>query len=163
MNLMKMIKRDLVAIAALFLIPFVSIHADAGTGVKVEKISESALDELINAKNNILMVTFMAAWCGPCIDELPALNRLYNKYKDKGLNLIGISIDMQGPQAMQPIISKLQISFPIYWYGEPAVRKFSLFAIPMIFLVKEGRVVEKLPGRRSEKELGKKIRVFLSE
>jgi thiol-disulfide isomerase/thioredoxin len=110
-----------------------------------------------------MLVTFMAAWCGPCIDELPVLNKLYQKYKTQGLNLIGISIDLKGPQAMQPVVDKLKVGFPIYWYGDSAVQKFSLSAIPIIFWVKNGRIVEKLPGRRSKNELDKKIRKFLAE
>ena len=148
--------------AALIIIALLCFNSNATAGVTVEKISESALDELINAKNNKIVVTFMAAWCGPCIDELPALNNLFKKYKNKGLKLIGISIDLEGPRAMQPIIDKLQVRFPVYWYGEAAVQKFSLFAIPMIFLVKNGQVIEKLPGRRSEKVLNKRIQEFLS-
>jgi len=161
--MMKLIKRVFLCTTALLLIVFSSVNIDASTGVTVEKISESALDELIKAKHNNLVVTFMAAWCGPCIDELPALNNLYKKYKEKGLKLIGISIDLEGPRAMQPIIDKLQVRFPVYWYGDAAVQKFSLFAIPMIFLVKDGQVVEKLPGRRSEKALNKKIRELLGQ
>ncbi len=150
-------------IAVLVILCSVNATPQAGPAVTIEKISESALDVLINARNNKIVVTFMAAWCGPCIDELPALDKSYKKYKEKGLKLIGISIDLEGPRAMQPIIDKLQVSFPVYWYGDPAVQKFSLFAIPMIFLVKDGQVVEKLPGRRSEKALNKKIREFLSQ
>lgn len=161
--MMKLIKTLRLPTIALLLLFFFSGNLDASTGVTVEKISESALDELIKSKNNKMVVTFMAAWCGPCIDELPSLNKIYQKYKTQGLTLIGISIDLEGPQAMQPIIDKLQVRFPVYWYGEAAVQKFSLFAIPMIFLVKDGQVIEKLPGRRSEKELNKKIHVFLSE
>ena len=160
--MINLIKRTLIFTAALLFIISLSINIDAGSGVTIQKISESALDELINANNNKILITFIAAWCGPCIDELPALNKLYRKYKNQGLKLIGVSIDMEGPKAMQPIIDKLHVSFPVYWYGESAVQKFSLFAIPMIFLVKDGQIVEKLPGRRSEKELNKKIREFLS-
>jgi thiol-disulfide isomerase/thioredoxin len=80
---------------------------DARAAGTIQKISESALDELISAENNKIMVTFMAAWCEPCIDELPVINKLYQKYKTQGLQLIGISIDLQGPQAMQPVIDKL--------------------------------------------------------
>ena len=159
MNLIK--PRRLFTAALLFIISL-SINVDAGSGVIVQKISEAALDELIHAKNNKILITFMAAWCGPCIDELPALNKLYQKYEKQGLKLIGISIDLEGPKAMQPIVDKLQVVFPVYWYGESAVQKFSIYAIPMIFFVKNGRIVEKLPGRRSEKELNKKIREFLS-
>ena len=110
-----------------------------------------------------MAVTFMAAWCGPCIDELPVLNKLYQKYKTQGLNLIGISIDLEGPHAMQPIIDKLKVDFPVYWYGESAVQKFSIYAIPMIYLVKDGQIVEKLPGRRPGRELDRKIREFLKK
>ena len=161
--MMKLIARGFLSTAALLLLFFFSVNIDANAAVTVEKISESALDELFKTKNNKLVVTFMAAWCGPCIDELPSLNKLYQKYKTQGLTLIGISIDLDGPRAMQPIIDKLQVRFPIYWYGEAAVQKYSLFAIPMIFFVKDGQVVEKLPGRRSEKELNKKIREFIGQ
>jgi thiol-disulfide isomerase/thioredoxin len=158
---MNLIRRTSIFKAVLLAIIFFIVTPDAGAGVTIQKISESALDGLVKADNNKILLTFMAAWCGPCIDELPALNKLYQRYKSQGLKIIGISIDLEGPKAMQPIVDKLKISFPIYWYGDTAVQKFSLFAIPMIFLVKDGRIVEKLPGRRSEKVLNKKIREFL--
>ena len=135
MTLMDLIRRTLVFLSALLVIVFFIISTDASAAVTIQKISESALDELINAGNNKVVLTFMAAWCGPCIDELPVLNKLYQKYKNQGLKLVGISIDLNGPQAMQPIIDKLKVGFPVYWYGESAVQKFSLFAIPMIFVV----------------------------
>ena len=160
---MKMIRRAFISAAALIFVFFIFIYPDASAAVTIQKISESSLDELIHARNNKIAVTFMAAWCGPCIDELPVLNKLYQKYKTLGLNLIGISIDLEGPHAMQPIIDKLKVDFPVYWYGESAVQKFSIYAIPMIFLVKDGQIVEKLPGRRTGRELDKRIRKFLAE
>ncbi|MEJ2729331.1 MAG: TlpA disulfide reductase family protein [Deltaproteobacteria bacterium] len=149
--------------AALLVIVSISSNVGANPGITIQEISESAIDKLIHDRNNRVVLAFMAAWCGPCIDELPVLNKLYRKYKTQGLKLIGISIDLQGPQAMQPVIDKLKIAFPVYWYGESAVQKFSLFAIPMIFWVKNGQIVEKLPGRRSREALDKKIRKFLAE
>ena len=82
---MNLIKPKALFAAVLLFIIFLSIHSDASTGVTIQKISESALDELIKADNNKILITFMAAWCGPCIDELPALNKLYQKYKGQGL------------------------------------------------------------------------------
>lgn len=158
---MNLIRRTSISQAVLLVIIFFIMTPDAGAGVTIQKISESALDEMIKADNNKFLITFMAAWCGPCIDELPVLNKLYQKYKTQGLKLIGISIDLEGPRALQPIVDKLGVSFPVYWYGESAVQKFSIFAIPMIAFVKDGKIIEKLPGRRSEKALKKKIREFL--
>ena len=158
---MTLIRPMLMLPAVLLVIVFASIHAAVDAGVTVQEISEAALDELIQASNNKMVITFMAAWCGPCIDELPSLNRLYKKYNGRGLKFVGISIDIEGPRAIQPIIDRLKVGFPVYWYGESAVKKYSIFAIPMIFLVKDGRIIKKLPGRRSEKDLEKKFQKFL--
>lgn len=159
---MTLIRPMLMWSAVLLLMAFCSSSVDATSGVTVQKISESTLDELIQSGDDKLVITFMAAWCGPCIDELPALNKLFKKYEPKGLNLIGISIDLEGPRAMQPIVDRLKVEFPVYWYGESAVQKFSIYAIPMIFFVKNGQIIERLPGRRHERDLDKKIRKFLN-
>ena len=148
-------------IVALGVIVFIGFPAKAAAAGSVRKIEESVLDAKINDKKNRLVMVFMAAWCAPCIDELPALNKLHKKFKNQGLKIIGISIDLGGPDAMQPVVSALKIDFPVYWYGEKAVEKFALFAIPMIFLVKGGEIVERIHGRRPESFLDKKFRSFL--
>jgi len=148
----------LACVAALI---FAGFGTEAIASVTVRPIEESRLDDLLGAKDNRLVVTFMAAWCGPCIDELPILNKLYRKYNKKGLKLIGISIDIEGPGAMQPIVDRLKIEFPIYWYGEKGVKKFKLNVIPMLFLIKEGEIVEKLYGGHPETSLNKRFKEFL--
>ena len=135
--------------------------SQAEPGLIVEKIEEPALDALIRNPDNRIVVTFMAAWCWPCVDELPALNKLYKKYNDQGLTLIGISIDLEGPQAIQPIINDHKIQFPVYWYGDRAITKFKLDAIPMLFFIRHGKIVEKAAGRHSERTLNKKFKEFL--
>jgi thiol-disulfide isomerase/thioredoxin len=135
----------------------------AGSISKIEPIDEASLSKLITADDNYLVLSFMAAWCGPCIDELPALNRLYKKYKDRGLQIIGISIDFAGPAAMQPVLEKLKVDFPVYWCGEKAINKFKLDAIPMLLFIRNGEMVARLNGRRPEKFLDQKIREYLKE
>ena len=133
----------------------------AQSGVTVQPIGEAALDELIKKKGNPLIVSFMAAWCVPCIDELPALNNLYRKYKNQGLRVIGISIDLEGAVVMQPVVNKLKIEFPVYWFGEKAIQKFELSAIPLLLIVKQGVIIERIPGRRYEKFLDEKVKEIL--
>ena len=147
--------------AVLVIVLFTGIAAQAGTGAIVERIDKATLDKLITADDARLVLSFMAAWCGPCIDELPALNKLHKIYKDRGFQIIGISIDLEGPGAMQPIVKKLKIEFPVYWCGEKAIDKFKLNAIPMLLFIRKGEIIERLHGRRSEKFLDKKIREFL--
>jgi thiol-disulfide isomerase/thioredoxin len=147
--------------AILVIVFFTGITAQTGAAVKVKGIDEATLNEIISADDNRLVLSFMAAWCGPCIDELPALNKLHNRYKDLGFQIVGISIDFEGPGAMQPIVKKLKIEFPIYWCGEKAIAKFKLNAIPMLLFIRRGEMVERLHGTRSEKFLDQKIREFL--
>ena len=148
--------------AVLAIVFFTGIAAHAGSGAKVKRIDKAALGKLITADDNRLVLSFMAAWCGPCIDELPALNKLHKKYKDRGLQIIGISIDLEGPDAMQPIVKKLKIEFPVYWCGEKAIDKFKLNAIPMLLFIRQGETVERLHGKRPEKFLDLKIQEFLN-
>lgn len=133
----------------------------AGAANRVDKIKESALDARLGNRENRLAVVFMAAWCAPCIDELPTMNKLYKKFRHRNLEIIGISIDLEGPEAIQPVISGMKIDFPVYWYGEKAIEKFSLFAIPMMFLIKDGEIVERVHGRRPETYLNEKFLQFL--
>jgi len=148
--------------AVLAVVLFTGIAVQAASGAKVKRIDESALGKLITADDNRLVLTFMAAWCGPCIDELPALNKLHKRYRDRGFQIIGISIDLEGPGAMQPIVEKLKIEFPVYWCGEKAISKFNLNAIPMLLFIRRGEMVERLRGNRPEKFLDQKIREFLN-
>ncbi len=127
----------------------------------VARIDRSSLDNILSQRDSRYAVVIMASWCAPCIDELPTLNKLYTRYRSQGMQVIGLSIDFAGPEAIQPVVDKLGVLFPVYWYGEKAVEDFELFAIPMLLLVKNGRIVEKLPGRRTEKFLDKKFRQFL--
>ena len=54
---------------------------------KTKKISDYI------GKSDYLYIEFWASWCGPCIADMPYLKEIYEKYKDKGLNIIGISLD----------------------------------------------------------------------
>ena len=155
------INNILICSIILAIVLFNGISAQAGVGVNVKRIDEASLNKIISADDNRLVLSFMAAWCGPCIDELPALNKLHNRYKDRGLQIVGISIDIEGPGAMQPIVKKLKIEFPIYWCGEKAIDKFKLNAIPMLLFIRQGEMIERLNGNRPEKFLDQKIREFL--
>ena len=159
--MMIFVNKTIIRPAVLVIVLFTGIAAQAGTGAVVERIDEAALDKMVTADDARLVLSFMAAWCGPCIDELPALNKLHNKYKDRGFQIIGISIDLEGPGAMQPILKKMKIDFPVYWCGEKAIDKFKLNAIPMLLFIRQGEMVERLYGKRNEEFLDQKIREFL--
>lgn len=57
----------------------------------------------IVGKRELILLDFWASWCSPCIKEIPVLTELYNKYKDKGFEIVGISIDNNEHQWKQAI------------------------------------------------------------
>ena len=71
-----------------------------------------SLSDLQGSKMTI--IDFWATWCKPCTKAMPKLNAIYLKYKDKGVNILGISCD--GPRSISkvaPVAKALQIDYPI--------------------------------------------------
>jgi thiol-disulfide isomerase/thioredoxin len=144
--------------ALLFLFPCVCIAQTAKTP---ETMDMAALESLIKRKDRRCLISVLASWCGPCIKELPAFIKLYDKYKSQGVEIIAISVDFGGPSAMQPLMEKLNINFPVYWVGEKALDIYEIRAIPMTFVVRDGKIVEKITGIRPEAFWDKTIRKLL--
>ncbi len=116
------------------------------------------------ALNDVLgtytIVDFWASWCKPCRRENPNVVRVYEKYHDKGLNIISVSLDRQGQKArwLQAIeddnmdwhhVSNLQ-----FWQ-DPIARTYNVRAIPATFLLDEnGKIIDKdLRGAALERRI----------
>lgn len=149
--------------AALVLVSGVPAAAGTGDtdGNPVETLALDELQRMISERQQPLLIVVMAAWCHPCIQELPDLQRLYDEYRPRGLDMLGISLDLQGPQAMQPIIDRLNIRFPVYWVGEAAVEAFEIRGIPLLMLVRNGDIEDRILGLRSADYLEGRISEFL--
>ena len=130
--------------------------------VAVKTIDSAGIDQLIKASTGTVIVA-MAAWCLPCREELPILVKLYDKYKSQGLKVIGISLDLDGPSAILPILDKANVNFPVYWAGEKTANDFNIRAIPLLLLIKDGSIVEKVLGKRPEAFLDVKISDLLKK
>ena len=97
------------------------------------------LDDVIK-KNKLVLVDFWASWCAPCIREMPVLTQLYNDYHNKGLEIIGVSLDdnellwqasiKQHDMSWIQIISKKDESDDIS-------ELYGVYAIPHIVLIDE--------------------------
>jgi thiol-disulfide isomerase/thioredoxin len=133
----------------------------AKAGIIVTEISLVRLGELMQCKTSKCLIVYMAAWCAPCRKELPTLVKLNKKYQARGLKLIGVSVDYDGPRAMQPLADQYKLNFPVYAAGDQAVGKFNLSAIPALFLIDNGDIIEKILGQITEKNLEKKIKALL--
>ena len=59
------------------------------------------------------MVNFWATWCPPCSEEVPKLNDLYDRYKNKGVQVIGIALDKDSLELVTPFVKRNKINYPI--------------------------------------------------
>jgi thiol-disulfide isomerase/thioredoxin len=94
-------------------------------------------------KGKVVVVDFWATWCGPCVDELPNMKKLYAEYKDKGVEFIGVSLDQPKEQGgldkLKDFVSKNEIGWPQYYQGKGWESEFSgswgINSIPAVFIV----------------------------
>ena len=65
-------------------------------------------------KDKLVVLNFWATWCTPCTIEMPSLERLWRTYRDRGLVVVGVSVDRGAPRALiDPYLKNLNLTFPI--------------------------------------------------
>lgn len=77
--------------------------------VQLESLEGRRL-KLADMKGKVVLINFWATWCGPCIQEMPFLRKLHEKYKEKGLQIIAVSID-DDPREVRRFATKNQLTF----------------------------------------------------
>ncbi len=92
-------------------------------------------------RGDVVMINFWATWCGPCRQEMPLLDDLYNRYERVGFNLLGVNIDDDSGRAMD-MIRELGVNFPVLFDARKEVSKmYDVDAMPVTVIVdREGTV-----------------------
>lgn len=109
-------------------------------------------------KGKVVIVDVWATWCGPCRQEIPGFIKLYDKYKDKGLEIIGLAVDQDGAAAVKPFAEENKINYHLAIADMKDVEKIfgPIPGIPKTFLIdKEGKIVKQFIGAWPESEFEK--------
>ena len=112
---------------------------------------EGNILSLEDIKGKVTIIDFWAAWCGPCRKENPNLVKVYEKYKDKGLVIIGVSLD-GSPKQKDPKAAWIEAiaNDKLTWYqvsnleffNDPIARQYQIQSIPATFILDhEGTIV----------------------
>jgi peroxiredoxin len=121
------------------------------------------LDEL---RGQVVLVNFWATWCGPCREEMPRLNTLYEKYRKSGFVLLGVNID-DDPRTALATATKLNVSFPVLLDTDKKVSKlYDLSTMPSTVVIdRDGKMRFVHRGYRAgtEADYEQQIRGLLKE
>lgn len=146
----------------------ISLSAQSINHLKLKTVDNKRLDIKDHLEKGPVVIAFWATWCKPCRKELPAINAVYNKYKEQGLTVLAISID--SPRSLSKVKSFAKTSDLPYIFlvdpnGEQST-KLQVKDVPYTLLAdKSGEIVYAHRGYREgdEKELDEKIAELFKE
>jgi cytochrome c biogenesis protein CcmG/thiol:disulfide interchange protein DsbE len=148
--------------------------ADPGRPSTCDATGRGRLDFVLNDKYNtpvhladykgkVVLLNFWATWCGPCQEEIPEFVELYSKYKDKGLVIVGISID-DTAQQLQPFTAQWHMQYPVLQMKPEVEDEYGPFyGIPTTYLLaRDGSICTKHLGPASKEEFEREIKGLLN-
>jgi len=96
---------------------------------------------LSDYRGKVVLLDFWATWCDPCRDEIPRFVDLQNKYRDQGLQIIGVAMD-DGPEPVRDFYRHFQMNYPVVM-GNAKVGELygGVLALPIAFVIgRDGRI-----------------------
>jgi peroxiredoxin len=100
--------------------------------------------DLAKLQGKVVLVDFWATWCGPCVVELPKLKAAYDRFHQRGFEIVGISFD-SNRAALEKFVAEKSLAWPHYFDGKgwqnEIGREYAINSIPTMWLIgKDGKV-----------------------
>ena len=110
--------------------PDFTLKSNAGENLKLSEF-----------RGDVVMINFWASWCGPCRQEMPLLDELYNNYKPLGFTILGVNVE-EDPGKANALLKDIPVSFPVLFDTQNTVsRLYNVVAMPSTVLVdRDGKV-----------------------
>ncbi len=107
--------------------------------------------QLNTLKGKIIFLNFWASWCGPCKEEMPSMETLYQHYRERDFVFLTISVDYGGPEPVRKFIQKHGYHIPVLL--DPTGKTLDLFEINKIpgtvLIDKKGKMIGRVIGPRN--------------
>jgi thiol-disulfide isomerase/thioredoxin len=127
---------------------------------------------LSDYRGKVVLINFWATWCGPCIHEIPWLIELQEKYRERGLVILGVSMDEEGKSVVAPWLEKqrfevngapARVNYSILLGGDPVAEKFGgLIGLPTSLVIsRDGRITKRFIGPASFESFAKEVEANL--
>jgi peroxiredoxin len=115
-------------------------------------------------KGKVLLVSFFATWCPPCLKEIPILVSLQKNFAEQEFSVIGLSVDnKENIEALKKLMIKTEINYPVLLADQKVKKGFGASLLPMTFLIdKKGVMVKSYYGERKISVFEKDINELLN-
>lgn len=160
-------KGSLMSRLTLIIAVFVFFSVGCAQGKKAAdfelKTSEGKTIQLTKLKGKVVLLNFWATWCGPCRAEIPEFLEVYKQYKERGFEIVGVSLDGEGWSVVNPFVKQYKINYPIVVGNGKLVQEYGGFEfIPTTFLIdKQGAIVHTFTGAVTKAELERRLKDIL--
>jgi peroxiredoxin len=103
---------------------------------------------LSDFRGKVVLVNIWATWCRSCVDEMPSMEKLYQKLKGEDFEILAVSIDSLGAEVVAPFMKKYKLTFPALIDSAGAIRMgYRTTGVPESFIIdKDGILVKKIIG-----------------
>lgn len=98
----------------------ISLATSLAIGQQVQKVKVTELEKMIASSKTPFILNFWATYCKPCIAEMPYFEKFAAKYKEKGVTVVFISLDMQDdyPVKVDSFVNKRKLQSKVLWLDE---------------------------------------------
>ncbi len=109
------------------------------------------LEGLVDHKGKVIVLNFWATWCAPCLEEMPAFEKLYRRYRSQGLTVLAVSLDKGNISKVKGFVDTNNLTFPVLIDSDGTAEKlYPSFTIPFTYVIdKEGRVAARVDGAKN--------------
>lgn len=96
----------------------------------------------------VVLVNIWATWCPPCRDEMPSMQRLYERFSGEHFEILAVSIDADGREAVAPFMQKMNLTFPALLDPKERIRSlYKITGVPESFIIdRKGTLVQRVVG-----------------
>jgi peroxiredoxin len=118
------------------------------------KDADGKVVHLSDYKGKVVLLDFWATWCGPCKIEIPWFVDLQRKNKDRGFEVLGVSMDEEGWETVKPFLSDLAVNYRVVIGNDTTAQQYGgVDALPTTFLIdRSGKIAAVHVGLASRKD-----------